>query len=378
MEIARIMDLNEALFKKSVFLFGPRQTGKTTLIKNQLADCFFIQLLDATLQRKLIEDPSYLLKLIPKNQKRVVIDEIQKIPELLDVVHLLIEERKINFLLTGSSARKLKKSGVNLLGGRARTKFLYPLTYQELNSHFDLEKIITYGSLPSIYFSDDPYEDLKSYVSEYLIQEVAAEGLIRNLPAFSRFLTVAGISNGQIINYTQIGSDAGVKRGTVQNYYEILEDTLIGTRLPAWRKSKTRKNIEADKFYLFDAGVVNAICERKTVSLKTPEAGFLFETFIFNELKAWNEYNKKGITLSYWKSTSNFEVDFIIDDHTAIELKAKNQVHEKDLKGLNAILDEKSIKKAICVYLGNDILELNNITVYPYKTFLDLLWQNQI
>jgi predicted AAA+ superfamily ATPase len=378
MKIERNLDIKTALEKKSLFLFGPRQTGKTTLIKNQLSQYFFIQLLDATLQRRFIEDPSLLLRMIPEKTKYVIIDEIQKVPALLDIVHLLIEEKKIHFLLTGSSARKLKKSGVNLLGGRARTKRLYPLTYNELKHHFDLEKIINFGSLPSIYFSDEPFEDLKSYVSEYLIQEIAAEGITRNLPAFSRFLTVAALSNGQIINYTQIGSDAGVKRGTVQNYYEILEDTLIGTRLPAWRKSKTRKNIEADKFYLFDPGVVNALCERKYVSLKTTDAGFLFETFILNELKAWNEYNNKGVTLSYWKSTSNFEVDFIIDDYFAIEVKAKNNVNERDMKGLRAILEEKSIKKAVCIYLGDETLVFDEIIAYPYKIFLDHLWSNNI
>jgi predicted AAA+ superfamily ATPase len=378
MEIKRLQDLAEILEKKSIFLFGPRQTGKSTLIRSEFSHCFIVQLLDVEVRRFLMENPSRLKNLIPKESKMVVIDEIQKIPELLDIVHLLIEEKKIKFLLTGSSAIKIKRSSANLLGGRARTKFLFPLTYKELGSKFELSKVLQYGSLPSIYFSDSPFEDLRSYVSEYLIQEISGEGISRNIPAFSRFLDVAAINNGQILNYSSIGSDSGVKRGTVQNYYEILEDSLIGYRLPVWKKSKTRKSIEADKFYLFDTGIANALTERKTISLKTPEAGFLFETFILNELRAWNEYKNKDLKLSYWKSKNNFEVDFLLGDSVAIEVKCKESINQEDLKGLNAILEEKSIKKAICVYRGSQNLTYGKILVYPYQTFIDMIWNGSI
>ncbi|MBI2605704.1 MAG: ATP-binding protein [Deltaproteobacteria bacterium] len=374
MKIPRLQTLKPTVEKKTTFLFGPRQTGKSTLIKNELADHFLVQLLDASMRRMLLENPSRLINLIPENEKIVVVDEIQKVPELLDVVHLLIEEKKINFLLTGSSARKLKKTGVNLLGGRARTRHLFPLVCKELDTRFDLQKALQTGTLPSVYFSDSPHEDLKNYVSEYLIQEIAGEGISRNIPAFSRFLEVAALNNGQILNYAAIGSDAGVKRGTVQNYYEILEDTLIGFRLPAWRKSKTRKAIEADKFYLFDAGVVNSVVERKSVSLKTPEAGVLFETLVLNELRAWIDYRRKDVKLSHWKSKSNFEVDFLLNDSVAIEVKCKDAINEKDLRGLRAILEEKPVKNAVCVYTGDSTLKFDRIHVYPLKTFIDMVW----
>jgi predicted AAA+ superfamily ATPase len=374
MNVKRLQQLLPTFSKKSVFLFGPRQTGKSTLIQNELKDVFQVQLLDATLQRSLIENPSKLLNLVPKTAKLVVIDEIQKIPALLDVVHLMIEERKIHFLLTGSSARKLKKTGVNLLGGRARTRLLFPLTVQELGTEFDLQKALSIGTLPSIYFSDEPTDDLKSYVSEYLVQEIAGEGISRNIPAFSRFLDVAALGNAQLLNYSAIGSDAGVKRGTVQNYFEILTDTLIGYRLPAWSQSKKRKAFETDKFYLFDTGIVNALVGRNSVSLKTPEAGFLLETLILNELRAWNEYNQMNAKLSYWKSKSNFEVDFVINDSIAIEVKCKDRVTQQDLRSLQAILDEKSIKRAICVYLGDTPLSFGRIEVVPFSKFIQLLW----
>ncbi len=378
MDLTRLQKLRTDLDKKSVFLFGPRQTGKSTLIRHEFKDAIIIQLLNVNTQRLLIDSPMTLATMIPENTKIVVIDEIQKIPELLDVVHLLIEERKINFLLTGSSARKIRRSGVNLLGGRARVRNLFPLSYKELNEKFDLLKALTIGTLPSIYFSDEPSLDLKSYVSEYLIQEIAHEGISRNIPAFSRFLEVAALNNGQILNYTSIGSDAGVKRGTVQNYYEILEDTLIGFRLPVWNKSKQRKSIESDKFYLFDNGIINSLAGNNEVNLKTTNAGFLFETFILNELRLWIEYNRKDLKLSYWKSKSNFEVDFLLDSHTAIEVKCKEQINKADLKGLLAIGDEKPIKKQICVYNGLYSQEIEGIPIYPFAIFLNKLWNNEI
>lgn len=374
MEIKRLLSLKSELAKKSCFLFGPRQTGKTTLIKEQFPSAPFLQLLDVTMRRELIENPMKLSQMIPSQSTIVIIDEIQKVPELLDIVHLLIEEKKIKFLMTGSSARKIKQTGANLLGGRARSKKFYPLLKQELKEHFQLPKALNFGTLPSIYFSNSPDEDLRDYVSEYLIQEISAEGITRNIPTFSRFLEVAALNNGQILNYAAIGSDAGVKRGTVQNYYEILEDTLIGFRLPPWQKSKTRKAITAEKFYLFDTGIVNSLTGRKNISMKTAEAGFLLETLVLNELRAWNDYQSKNLQINYWKSKSGFEVDFLLNAEIAIEVKCKENVTDKDLRGLKAISEESKIKKAVCVYLGKHRAESNGIELIPFDDFIEILW----
>lgn len=378
MEVTRQLQLLSTLEQKSCFLYGARQTGKTTLIQQELPEQRLIQLLDLNIQRRLLQNPMLLEEMISEKDKIVVIDEIQKIPELLDVVHLLIEKKKIRFLLTGSNSRKLKRSGVNLLGGRARVRHLFPLITRELKENYNLEKAAQYGLLPSIYFSEDPVEDLRSYVSEYLIQEIAAEGISRNIPAFGRFMEVAALCNGQILNYAQIGSDAEVKRGTVKNYFDILEDTLIGFRLNAWKKGKDRKAISAEKFYFFDSGVVNSLCGRKSLSLQSVEGGSVFETLVMHEVRSWNEYQRKDVQLSYWKSTSGFEVDLLMGDSIGIEIKAKQTVSERDLKGLRALADEKRFKKYYLVYLGSEVLNIGNVEVLPFQEFVQRLWGDLI
>jgi predicted AAA+ superfamily ATPase len=372
--IQRALDLRSVLKQKSCFLFGPRQTGKTTLFMNQLGDVPLIQLLDAETQRDLLRSPSKLGDYIPPQSKIAVIDEVQKIPELLDQVHLLIETRKIHFLLTGSNPRKLKRQGVNLLGGRARRRELFPLTWKELGTSFDLEKVLGVGTIPSIFESESPLEDLSAYTSEYLTQEVAAEGITRNVPAFSRFLEVAALSNGQMINYTSIASDAQVARSTVQLHYQILEDTLIGFRLQAWKKGKTRKAIGQDKFYFFDCGVVNSLSGRKSVGLRTVEAGILFETSMLNEVRARSSYQGLDLDLSYWRSKSGFEVDLIINDEEAVEFKCKEVISDKDLRSLQALLDERPIKHLTCVYTGKRAYQVGKIRVLPYAIWLEEFW----
>jgi predicted AAA+ superfamily ATPase len=374
----RSLNLAPILAKKSCFLMGPRQTGKTTLIEQQFPKIQIIQLLDSETRSFLLQNPSRLSGMIPENQKIAVIDEIQKIPELLDQVHLLIEKRKINFLLTGSSSRKLKRTGVNLLGGRARKRNLFPLTTDELKEKFNLQKALEIGTLPSIYFSDSPKEDLSVYASEYLTQEIAAEGITRNIPSFARFLEVAALSNAQMINYTAVSSDAGVARTTVQHHYEILEDTLIGYRLKAWTKTKTRKSIGKEKFYFFDTGVVNSLVGRKTLSLKTPESGFLFETFLLNEVHAYSEYFAKDADFSYWQSKSGFEVDLFLNEEIAVEIKAKESVSERDLKSLLALAEEKKMKRMICVYLGKFTQKIGAVEIIPYDQFLAELWDGEV
>src|SRR3990170_1596358 len=270
--VERTLDLPALLRQRSHFLFGPRQTGKSFLIRHTLGGARVYDLLDHATYLALGQRPGRIAEEVAPGERVVVIDEIQRLPELLNEVHRLIEGRGIRFLLTGSSARKLRRGGVNLLGGRARTRYLHPLTSRELGPHFDLRRAIARGSLPSIYFSDDPRADLEAYAGSYLKEEIVAEGATRNAPAFSRFLRVAAFCNGTIVNFTGVASDAQVARTTVYEYFEILRDTLVLHELPAWRKSKKRKPIASSKYYFFDVGVVAALQDRQ-VRPGTPEFG---------------------------------------------------------------------------------------------------------
>jgi len=373
--VERLLDLPALVEKKSHFLFGPRQTGKTFLIRRSLKGVRLYDLLDTSVFLALSQDPTRIWQEITPGDRIVVIDEIQRLPILLNEVHRLIEDRGVRFLLTGSSARKLRRGGVNLLGGRARTRYLHPLTCRELGDRFDLLRAVARGLLPSIYFSDDPRADLQAYAGSYLQQEIIAEGATRNVPAFSRFLRVAALCNGRIVNFTNVANDAQVARTTVYEYFEILKDTLILHELPAWRKTKKRKPLASSKYYFFDVGVVAALQGRE-FRPRTPEFGEAFETYIMHELMCFRDY-ESGEPLSYWRSTSGFEVDFIIGDHTAIEVKAKENVSSRDLKPLRALAEEKILKRHLCVCLEPRMRRLENIVVLPFRQFLDALWSRQ-
>ncbi len=370
--IERLLNLPSLLQKKSHFLFGPRQTGKTSLIRHSLKGVRSYDLLDHSVYLSLTQDPSRIAQEINAQDRTIVIDEIQRLPVLLNEVHRLIEERGIRFLLTGSSARKLRRGGVNLLGGRARTKYMHPLTYRELGSQFDLLKAIERGLLPSIYLSGDPHADLQAYTGSYLQQEVVAEGVTRNVPAFSRFLKVAALCNGTVVNFTNVSNDAQVPRTTVYEYFEILKDTLILYELPAWRKSKKRKPLTSYKYYFFDVGVV-ATLQGRQFRPGTPEFGEAFETYLMHELVSYSDYIS-GEPLSYWRSTSGFEVDFILGDHTAVEVKAKKNISANDLKSLRAFAEEKRLKRYLCVSLEPRKRNLENMAILPYRDFLEALW----
>lgn len=373
--IERLLNLPAFLEKKSHFLFGPRQTGKTFLIRHSLKGARLYDLLDSSVFLALSQDPARICQEITPVDRVVVIDEIQRLPILLNEVHRLIEERGVYFLLTGSSARKLRRGGVNLLGGRARTKYLHPLTYRELGSRFDLHRAVERGLLPSIYFSDDPRADLQAYAGSYLQQEIIAEGATRNIPAFSRFLKVAALCNGSIVNFTNVANDAQVKRTTVYEYFEILRDTLVLHELPAWRKSHKRKPLSSSKYYFFDVGVVAALQGREFKS-GTPEFGEAFETYLMHELVSFRDYVSEE-PLSYWRSTSGFEVDFIIGDHTAVEVKAKKNLSSHDLKPLRALAEEKKLKRYLCVCLEPRMRKVDGIVILPFRQFLDALWSGQ-
>jgi predicted AAA+ superfamily ATPase len=373
--VERVINLPSLLQKKSHFLFGPRQTGKTSLIRHSLKGVRSYDLLDHSVYLSLSQDPSRIAQEINPRDKIVVVDEIQRLPVLLNEVHRLIEERGIRFLLTGSSARKLRRGGVNLLGGRARTKYMHPLTYRELGNQFDLLKAIERGLLPSIYLSDDPHADLEAYTGSYLQQEVVAEGVTRNVPAFSRFLRVAALCNGTVVNFTNVSNDAQVPRTTVYEYFEILKDTLLLYELPSWRKSKKRKPLTSSKYYFFDVGVV-ARLQGRQFRPGTPEFGEAFETYLMHELVSYTDYIS-GEPLNYWRSTSGFEVDFILGEHTAVEVKAKENVSARDLKSLRVFAEEKKLKRYLCVSLEPRKRNLENVTVLPFRDFLEALWSRE-
>jgi len=375
--IERLIDLKSLLKKKSYFLFGPRQTGKSSLIRHSLSSVKTYNLLDHKVFLEFNSRPGRLKEEISSKDELVVIDEIQRIPELLNEVHLLIEEKKTRFLLTGSSARKLRSKGVNLLGGRARQMHLHPFVTKELGPYFELNRALNAGLIPSIYFSDDLKADLNAYVGNYLSLEIAAEALTRNIPAFSRFLTVAALCNATIVNFTNVASDAQVKRTTVYEYFEILKDTYLIRELPAFLTGTKRKPIASSKYYFFDMGVVRQLQGRKAYTPGTSEFGDAFETFIINEFFAFSDY-VSPLKLNFWRSASNLEVDLIIDEHTAVEIKGKQLVSSDDLKTLKAIAQEHSFKRLFCVCLETRPRRVGDIEIVPYQDFLKMLWDEKL
>jgi predicted AAA+ superfamily ATPase len=373
--VPRLLDLRALLGRKSYFLFGPRQTGKTFWLRHSLKNVPVYDLLDSSVYLALSQNPGRLAEELTKKDRVVVIDEIQRLPDLLNEAQRLIEGSGTRLLLTGSSARKLRGGGVNLLGGRARTAHLHPFCRKELGDLFRLETALSSGLLPPIYFSDDPRADLQAYAGTYLQQEVVAEGVTRNAPAFSRFLRVAAFSNGTIVNFTNIANDAQVPRTTVYEYFEILRDTLIIRELPAWRKSKKRKPLASSKYYFFDVGVVAALQGRE-FRKGTPEYGEALETYLMHELTCYRDY-ESGEPLAYWRSTSGSEVDFIIGDHTAVEVKAKAHLSPYDLRPLRALGEERLLKRLLCVCFEPRPRQVEGISVLPLAHFLDALWAGE-
>ena len=374
--LPRALDLGRLVKRKSLFLFGPRQTGKTALVGHALPGVKVYDLLDADVFLTLGRRPAQLGEELGPRDRVVVLDEIQKLPVLLDEVHRLIEQRGIRFVLTGSSARKLRRGGVNLLGGRAPSRTLHPFIYRELGASFDLTRALDRGLVPGIYFSASPREDLRAYVGTYLKEEIAAEALTRNVPAFGRFLEVAALSHGTMLNFSQVASDAQVPQSTVREYFHILEDTLIARPLPAWTRTRTRKAIGTAKHYFFDGGVVRHLQHRTGLSPRAPAFGEAVESYVFHELSSFLDYTDER-PLAYWRSTSNFEVDFVLADKTAIEVKAKNPVGDRDLRGLRALKEEALLKHYVVVCLEPRPRTVAGIRILPWKVFLERLWANE-
>jgi predicted AAA+ superfamily ATPase len=374
----RLLDLGPELQHRSVLLFGARQTGKSTLLRTRFKQARCVDLLAADTYRQLSFRPESLRESLNPTESLIIIDEIQKLPSLLDEVHLLIERNKaLRFILTGSSARKLRRGGANLLGGRAWTRYLFPLVWTE-HGRRDLSRLLLHGSLPSVIDSPNPSEDLKQYVGVYLAEEIRAEALTRSIEAFSRFLTVAARSNGEQLNFTKIGNDAQVPPRTVREFFSVLVDTLVGFELLPYQKTKLRKAVATSKFYFFDIGVAHALQGVGEVIAGTPAYGRALEHLIASELRAYLSYRHSDEPLTYFRSRSQMEVDFVIGDRVAIEVKASGHVGPRDTRGLLALAEDVRLKKNLIVCTERESRWLDRgIEVVPVSDFLDRLWNDE-
>ncbi len=356
---------------KSFFLFGPRGIGKTSWLKRNIKESIYIDLLETDLYTRLLAEPNRLEELIRENyQNWIIIDEVQKIPQLLNEVHRLIEAKKYKFILTGSSARTLRRKGTNLLAGRALTYKMYPLTCEELEEDFDLEKSLSLGHLPQAYTDEDPKKYLESYIKTYVREEVLQEGLTRNLAAFSRFLESASFSQASVLSIAAIARDSGINRKLVESYFEILEDLLIAYRLPVFNKKAKRRLVQHPKFYFFDAGVFRTV--RPMGPLDKPEEaeGPALETLVFQELKAINDYYELDYEIYYWRTANNTEVDFVLYGErgiVAIEVKRSSKIDNKDLSGLKSFSRDYPGAKLYLFYGGDREEHRGDINLVPLK-----------
>ena len=375
--------------QQSAFLWGARKTGKSTYLKQRFPESICIDLLRSDIFLRYLKEPFRFreeLLALTANQSTspIIVDEIQKVPELLDEVHWLIENENLSFILCGSSARKLKQKGVNLLGGRAWKYHMYPLVYPEI-SDYDLLRVLNHGTIPSHYKSSHLNRILNAYIEDYLIQEIQAEGFVRNFQHFARFLEAAAFSNGQLLNYTNIARDCGIDSKTVKEYFYILEDTLIGTHVYPFTKTSRRDLLtQTPKFYFFDVGVANGIQKKKIQSLSGADAGQSLETYLFHELKAYCQYSELDMPITFWRTRTGREVDFIMGrGENAIEVKISNRIRKEDTEGLFAYLKESPSSKAwlVCQEPVERIIEneqKHRIHVIPIKAFLSRLWLGEI
>ncbi len=377
----RILDMVSISAKKSLFLFGPRSTGKTTLLKMQFREDAIINLLKSSTYLSLSHNPSDLtgmVKEIRRTSPAVIIDEIQKLPLLLDEVHHLIESGYDRFILTGSSGRKLKRGGVNLLAGRAWQCNMYPLSFAEIDD-FDLGRYLLYGGLPQVYDSAYPEEELDAYINTYLKEEIKEEALVQNFTHFSRFLKLAALSNTGQLNYANVSQETGIPATSVRSYFEILSDTFVGFMLDPWRKSVKRKAVATGKFYFFDVGVANFLNGVSVLNHNSPEFGKSLEHFIAMELRAYLSYRRIKKELSFWRSQSGAEVDFLVGEDMAIEVKSTTRVTDRHLKGLRALKEENLIKQFFLVSLDAVERETpDGIRLLYWKGFLQRLWDGSL
>ena len=362
---------------KSFFLFGPRGTGKTTWVKSKFPKAIYLDLLEAELFNDLLASPQRLENLIPENfDDWVIIDEVQRVPELLNEIHRLIEKNKYKFILTGSSARKIRRKGVNLLAGRALSYHLYPFTAVELANDFNLNHSLNYGQLPCVYTEENPKAYLESYVKTYLEEEIQQEGLTRNLGAFSRFLEAASFSQGSVLNISSVARDCSVERKVVESFFSILEDLLIAYRIPVFTKRAKRRMASHPKFYFFDVGLYRTLRPAGPLDMPEEIAGHAIETLFLQELTAINAYLKSGYSIFYWMTSNNTEVDFVLYGNKGIlafEIKRTAKVSSSMLKGLKAFQKDYPKAQTYFIYGGERILREGNIEILPIKDTLKKL-----
>jgi uncharacterized protein len=378
-EIKRTLDLNLD-GNNAAFLWGPRKVGKTTLLRQRFKGAKFYDLLDTELKTSLLLRPAILREeVLADRPGLVIVDEVQKVPALLDEIHWCLENTKTKFIMCGSSARKLKRDAANLLGGRAWRFELFPLTTRE-TGNYDLERILNHGMIPRHFIEENPDRSLKSYTLDYLEEEIRAEALVRNIPSFARFLDAVALTHGQLINYSNIARDCGVSSKTVREYYQILTDTLLGHELPPWRKKKNRRLIETAKYYLFDCGVVRALAGFHKIEPRTDEFGRAFEHFLIEEIRAFLSYREKNLPLYFWRTSTGLEVDLLIGDlDLAIEFKAAPQVDERHLNGLRALKYDQKVGRVIVVSLDKKPRKTETgVEIFPWQEFLEALWAGSI
>lgn len=370
----------EGLGKESAFLWGARQTGKSTLLKHLYPDALYFDLLLNSQYERFQRNTSLLREIIESEAPvmPVIIDEIQRIPALLNEVHWLMTNRNICFILSGSSPRKIIHSGGNLLGGRALRYELYPLVFPEIPD-FELGRALNHGLLPRHYKSTNAQKLHSAYIGSYLKDEIMAEARVRNIEAFARFLDVAAFSNGQTVNFSNIASDCAVSSNTVKSYFQILEDTLTGRFLPSFQKKPKRRVIQAPKFYFFDVGLANYLMKRTHIVMGSEAFGKAYEHFIYQEIFAHRSYSDLNYPLSYWRTSSGIEVDFILGDHeVAVEVKATPQAHNRHLSGLNSFSDEYTVKHKVLVTNDPYPRKVNDIMIMPWRIFLEKLWSREL
>lgn len=381
MYIKRVLDIKKHLEQKSVLLLGPRRTGKSSFIQTQIKPDLYFNLLETATFSQFAYDPGILKKAITKDHAVVCIDEIQKLPNLMDEVHSLIESnKKLRFILTGSSAKNLKKSHTSLMAGRARQLNFLPFNYNEIkNYNFNLKKFLLYGGLPDAYLSNDPWEELKDYAGTYLKEEIQASAFVRKIENYARFLEFSAHSSGHILNYESLANDAFIPARTIKDYYQLLEETFIGYNLKPFRKKGSRKEISTSKFYFFDTGVLNSFVKRKTLSEKTVEFGDLFEHFIFLELKAYQLLQRADWDLEFWRTHRKDEVDFILGKgEVIIEVKASSNFKNEYTSGLKKFKSEHKCKRMILVCQAPEKKVIDDVEIYPWQDFLEELWSGQI
>lgn len=377
--LKRIIQLDKEI-EDSIFLFGARQTGKSTVLRQQFPDAIYIDLLDTTLRGRFRRHPALLYEMLSDKGEGtlVIIDEIPEVPELLNEVHRLIVERGLVFILCGSSARKLKRKGHNTLGGRAFPVYFYPFVSREIPD-FDIDRAVTVGMIPSHYLAKNPSRRLAAYIEVYLKEEIQEEALVRSLDAFQRFLEVAAISDGEIINLQNIAQECGVSATTVASYFDILQDTLIGYRVPAYQKVIQRRLVQAPRFYYFDVGVVNHLLCRHVLHRGTADYGHAFEHLVVQELIAYLHYTHSEERLSYWRTYTGLEVDCVIGDgRVAIEIKSAEEVASRHLKGLKAFGEEHPGSRLMVVSLDPVCRSIGNIECIYVKEFFRRLWTEGI